>query len=193
MPQLHDVIDDWFTIIGMIETDEDFVTPDNRDDLFQVGRFNCLIEWNPLFDGLLIELSVEWLSECELDVQRQYHEQTRCAFVSLPVQQHEEDNASEDEVLPAPQGVEQEDSPPLLPHHEEALNSNNDADEEGRISSEIMIAEHDRVVLTSIPQFDDLLMDAIDKQIQKTMNRPSADLFKGAMQEEIDVREQLNA
>eukprot|EP00957_Ditylum_brightwellii_P089054 6781787-Ditylum_brightwellii.AAC.1 len=66
LPQFHTVIDDWFTTVAQMNTDDDFMVPDNWEYLLKMSCFNSLIDWDLVEDGYLIELHMEWLSEREL-------------------------------------------------------------------------------------------------------------------------------
>eukprot|EP00957_Ditylum_brightwellii_P150111 11431737-Ditylum_brightwellii.AAC.1 len=62
-PQFYTVMDDWFTTIVRIDTDNDFVAPENWENLFKFNRLNLLVDWDPVLDGPLLEIAPEWLSE----------------------------------------------------------------------------------------------------------------------------------
>jgi hypothetical protein len=60
-------MDDWFTTIARVDTDEDFLALDNWSDLFVTSRINSLTDWDPVLDGHLPDLVPEWLSDAEID------------------------------------------------------------------------------------------------------------------------------
>eukprot|EP00957_Ditylum_brightwellii_P117058 8928939-Ditylum_brightwellii.AAC.1 len=64
--QFHTVMDDCFSTIARVRTNNDFVLPDNWEDLFKVGGINLLTDWDPATDGILLDLAIEWLSEGEI-------------------------------------------------------------------------------------------------------------------------------
>eukprot|EP00957_Ditylum_brightwellii_P055651 4216533-Ditylum_brightwellii.AAC.1 len=47
-PHFHTVMDDWFTTIARIDTNNNFVAPKNWEDLFKFDRLNLLVDWNPV-------------------------------------------------------------------------------------------------------------------------------------------------
>eukprot|EP00957_Ditylum_brightwellii_P064090 4862012-Ditylum_brightwellii.AAC.3 len=59
-------MDDWFSTISWIGTNDDFVPPYNWEDLFKFDQLNLLVDWDPIHDGPLPELALKWLSEQEI-------------------------------------------------------------------------------------------------------------------------------
>eukprot|EP00957_Ditylum_brightwellii_P002281 175546-Ditylum_brightwellii.AAC.1 len=59
-------MDDWFTTIVRMGTNEDFTPPDGWEDLFKCDRINLLIDCEPVVDGNFPNLAIKWLSEAEV-------------------------------------------------------------------------------------------------------------------------------
>eukprot|EP00957_Ditylum_brightwellii_P051672 3918250-Ditylum_brightwellii.AAC.1 len=64
-------MDNWFTTIARVDTDEDFLALDNWSDLFTTSRINSLTDWDPILDGHLPDLVPEWLSDAKIEQIRQ--------------------------------------------------------------------------------------------------------------------------
>eukprot|EP00957_Ditylum_brightwellii_P194795 14838121-Ditylum_brightwellii.AAC.1 len=77
-------MDDWFTTIARVDTDEDFLAPDNWSDLFVTSRINSLTDWDPVLDEHLPDLAPEWLSDAEIDQVRRKRRRQGCKFVRFP-------------------------------------------------------------------------------------------------------------
>eukprot|EP00957_Ditylum_brightwellii_P072341 5498478-Ditylum_brightwellii.AAC.1 len=63
--QFYMVIDNWFTTVAQMNTDDNFVVPDNWEELFKMSCFNSLLDWGLVEDGYLSELHIEWLPDRE--------------------------------------------------------------------------------------------------------------------------------
>eukprot|EP00957_Ditylum_brightwellii_P033617 2549015-Ditylum_brightwellii.AAC.1 len=108
-PQFHTVMDDWFTTIARMGTDEDFTPPDGWKDLFKFNRINLLIDWDPAVDGNLLDLAIEWLSEAEVQARERQQRLVGCVFDPPPWIDPEStgiDNAGNEipHIMPAPEG-----------------------------------------------------------------------------------------
>eukprot|EP00957_Ditylum_brightwellii_P020608 1553420-Ditylum_brightwellii.AAC.1 len=55
-------------------TDGDFTTSEEWKDLFKCSRSIALVDWDPVTDGYVPDLAIEWLSDAEI----QDREQRRC-------------------------------------------------------------------------------------------------------------------
>eukprot|EP00957_Ditylum_brightwellii_P017341 1305991-Ditylum_brightwellii.AAC.2 len=64
-------MEDWFTTIARVDTDEDFLATDNRSDLFATSRIHSLPDWDLILDGHLPDLAPEWLSDAKIEQIRQ--------------------------------------------------------------------------------------------------------------------------
>jgi hypothetical protein len=108
-PQFHTVMDDWFTTIARMGTDDDFTPPDGWEDLFKFNRINSLIDWDPVVDGNLPDLAIEWLSEGEVQARERKRRLVGRAFDTPPridPKPPDIDNTGDEipQMMPVPEG-----------------------------------------------------------------------------------------
>eukprot|EP00957_Ditylum_brightwellii_P206829 15350181-Ditylum_brightwellii.AAC.1 len=60
-------MDDWFNTIARMYSDDDFVPPENWEDLLWLSCFNSLLDWDPIVDGDLSDLAAKGLSDHEIE------------------------------------------------------------------------------------------------------------------------------
>eukprot|EP00957_Ditylum_brightwellii_P122546 9345090-Ditylum_brightwellii.AAC.2 len=60
------LLDNWFMTIAQIDTEDDFVVPENLGKLFKTSLLNSLSNWDPRFYGPMPDHGTGWLTDAEV-------------------------------------------------------------------------------------------------------------------------------
>eukprot|EP00957_Ditylum_brightwellii_P038988 2947030-Ditylum_brightwellii.AAC.2 len=64
--QSHIAMNNWFTTITKVGTDDNFVPPDNWAESIHTSSLNSLDDWTPEVDDHLPDLADKWLPDIEI-------------------------------------------------------------------------------------------------------------------------------
>eukprot|EP00957_Ditylum_brightwellii_P067953 5158741-Ditylum_brightwellii.AAC.1 len=129
--------------------DYDFIPTKGWEDLNKSSQINLLIDWDPVVDGYLPDLAIEWLSEVDIQVQERHQNQVGCAFDPPPrIDPEPPDLDNVGGEIPQFMPVLEEDDAPT------GIDDVDPGQMEDSVKEHVTI--HDHSVLASMPPFSDM-------------------------------------